>query len=154
MISHRKSKEVINIAWLATPAFYFLTKKGHKTDIFPVLQKLKHIHCQIYLIKRIMQVQLSAKPTNIWDRKNICHNIFISVEICICIFGSFFFWEFWIKVIYKNTFIGIILQNNLLNLVQTYFGRQNVSATKSHLGSYQCGMNLETEILKRDFIFW
>ena len=27
---------------LATPAFYF-SKKGHKTDIFPVLQNLTHM---------------------------------------------------------------------------------------------------------------
>ena len=50
MISHRKSTEVINITWFGHTSFLLFKKKGHKTDIFPVLQKLTHmsvefIHC-------------------------------------------------------------------------------------------------------------
>ena len=43
MISHRKSKEVINIAWFGHTSLLLFKKKGHKTDIFPVLQKLTHM---------------------------------------------------------------------------------------------------------------
>ena len=47
MISHRKSKEVINIAWFGRTSHPFFKKKWHKTDIFPVLQKLTHM-CSLY----------------------------------------------------------------------------------------------------------
>ena len=47
MISHRKSTEVINIAWFGHTSFLLFKKKGHKTDIFPVLQKLTHMYNNI-----------------------------------------------------------------------------------------------------------
>ena len=43
MISRRKSKEVINIAWFGRTSHPLFKKKWHKTDIFPVLQKLTHM---------------------------------------------------------------------------------------------------------------
>ena len=43
MISRRKSKEVINIAWCGHTIPSTFQKKGRLTDIFPVLQKLTHI---------------------------------------------------------------------------------------------------------------
>ena len=44
MISHRKSKEVINIAWFGhTSLLLFNKKRGRLTDIFLVLHKLTHM---------------------------------------------------------------------------------------------------------------
>ena len=43
MISHRKSKEVINIAWFGHTSLPLFLKKGQETDVFPVLQNLTHM---------------------------------------------------------------------------------------------------------------
>ena len=47
MISHRKSTEVINITWFGHTGFLLFKKRGHKTDIFPALQKLTHMFVSI-----------------------------------------------------------------------------------------------------------
>ena len=43
MISHRKSKKVINVAWFGYTSLPLVKKRGQKTDVFPVLQKLTHV---------------------------------------------------------------------------------------------------------------
>ena len=58
MISHRKSKEVINIAWFGHTNLLLL-KTGRLTDIFPVLQKLTHMYC-MYVLYNVLCVFLSC----------------------------------------------------------------------------------------------
>ena len=43
MISHHKSKEVINIAWFGHTSLLPLKKRGRLADIFPVLHTLTHM---------------------------------------------------------------------------------------------------------------
>ena len=43
MISHRKSKEVIKIAWFGHTSLLLFKKRGRLADIFPVLHKLTHM---------------------------------------------------------------------------------------------------------------
>ena len=62
MISHRKSKEVINIAWFGHTSLLLFKKKGHKTDIFPVLQKLTHICTLLELRNDYMLLSTHQSP--------------------------------------------------------------------------------------------
>ena len=76
MISHRKSKEVINIAWFGHTSFLLLKKKWHKTDIFPILQKLTHMAMWPYLVEKEKTWDLwslAVMTTNATAVSSWCH---------------------------------------------------------------------------------